>query len=234
MKHKIAALLAVVFFIPGVLAAQAARPVDSGRLAAVLSAKSAQEMDAFLSKADEYGTPLIIKLARQGDVKTLQTLPSYAQTGNFLSATDKYGNNLFHVAKNADTVQAVALLVRRYYGPQTTRKIKQLANARNKLNETPLHAQINAAHTDTFRLIYNYTSLKEKNDMARNQLARLHGADERIYTQHKAIYCRDILSAASANGVTILQSAKAQIPYNPQMGQVAATIERTLPCLAEN
>ena len=234
MKHKLTVLMVSIFFAPGVLTAQQNHSVDSTRLVATLAAKSAQEMDAYLSAPDKHGEPLVIKLARQGDVNALQNLAAQPATGNFLSATDKYGNNLFHVAKNANTVQVLSSLIRRYYGPKTTRKIEQLANARNKLDETPLHAQINAAHADTFRLIYNYTSLKKKNDMARNQLTRLRGADERIYAQHKAIYCQDIISAGSANGITLLQAAQAQIPYNPQMAQVAGNIGRVLPCLTQN
>ena len=234
MKHQIAVLIMSILFIPSLLAAQSPRSIDSARLEAMLKEKTSQGMESYLSAPDAHGDPLVIKLARQGDVKTLQTLASYSQTGNFLSATDKYGNNLFHVAKNVDTVQVVSSLFRHYYGAKAPLKIKQMANTRNKLDETPLHAQINAAHSDTFRLIYGYTSLKKKNDDARNQLTRLHGADERIYAQHKDIYCRNVISAASANGMTILQSAQAQIPYNPQMAQVAGAIERILPCLTQN
>lgn len=234
MKHIFAAFIFSFTFIPGVLCAQPAHPVDSTRLAAVLSAQTTQGAQEYLSGTDAYGTPLIIKLARQGDVKTLQSLAQYPTDGKFLLATDAYGNNLFHAAKNADTVQAVASLIRHYYGAKAPRKIAQMVDARNKLGETPLHAQINAAHADTFRPIYRYTSLKKKNDTARNQLARLQGADERIYAQHKAIYCQGIIAAGSANGVTLLQAAQAQVPYHPQMARVAGTIGRVLPCLAQN
>ena len=234
MKHKIVVLLMSILFVPGVLLAQGSLSADSSRLAAVLDAKTSQDMATYLSTPDAYGTPLIIKLARQGDVKTLQDLAAHSTNGNFLFVTDKYGNNLFHVAKNADTVLAVSSLIRRSYGVKATSKIEQLANSRNKLDETPLHAQVNAAHPDTFRLIYNYTSLKKKNDMAQGQLNRLYGADERIIAQHKYIYCQDIITASSAHGITLLQAAQAQTAYNPQMAQVAQTISRTLPCLSQN
>ena len=234
MKKTVAAFILSFIFVPGVLLAEPAHRVDNVRLAAALAAQTSQGVDAYLSAPDEYGTPLIIKLARQGDVKTLQNLAQYPATGKFLLATDKYGNNLFHVAKNADTVQVVSSLIRRYFGAKATRKIAQLADTRNKLGETPLHAQINAAHADTFRPIYTYTSLKKKNDNARRQLARLQGADERLYAQHKAIYCQDVVDAGSVHGVTLLQAAQAQIPYNPQMAQVAGAIGRVLPCLAQN
>ena len=231
MQKLIVAFILSFVFVPGVLCAH---PVDHTRLTVALAAQTTQGVDHYLTAPDEYGTPLIIKLARQGDVKTLLSLAQYPSNGKFLLATDTYGNNLFHVAKNADTVQAVASLIRRYYGANAARKIAALVDTRNKLGETPLHAQINAAHGDTFRPIYTYTSLKKKNDAARNQLARLHGTDERIYAQHKAIYCQDIVSAGSANGITLWQAAQAQVPYNPQMANVAGTIGRALPCLAQN
>ena len=234
MKKIIAGLILSFFFVPGVLLAEPAHGVDSIRLAAALATQTTHGMDAYLSAPDEYGTPLIIKLARQGDVKTLQSLTQYPAEGKFLLVTDRYGNNLFHVAKNADTVQVIASLIRRYYGAKAPRKIEQLADARNQMGETPLHAQINAAHSDTFRPIYAYTSLKKKNNVARTQLSRLHGMDERILAQHKAIYCQGIVSAGSANGITLLQAAQAQTAYNPQMAQVANTIRRILPCLVQN
>lgn len=231
MKKTVAAFIFSLFFVSGALCAH---PVDNIRLATILSAKTAQGAEQYLTTPDAYGTPLIIKLARQGDIKTLQSLTQYSKDGKFLLATDTYGNNLFHVAKNANTVQAVSSLIRRYFGAKAPRQIAEMVDAQNKLGETPLHAQINAAHGDTFRPIYTYTSLKKKNDIVRNQLTRLYGTDERIFAQHKAIYCQGIVSAASANGVTLLQAAQAQISYNPQMAQVAGVISQVLPCLAQN
>ena len=231
MKKNIAAIILSVLCIPAVLTAH---PVDNTRLSATLTAQTTQGIDTYLSTLDAYGTPLIIKLARQGDIKTLQSLAEYPSTGKFLLATDKYGNNLFHVAKNANTVQVIASLIRRYHNAKAPQIIANLVDARNKLDETPLHAQINAAHTDTFRPIYTYTSLKKKNDAARNQLTRLRGTDEHIFAQHQTIYCQDIVEAGSANGITLLQAARNQIPYNPQMAQIAGTINHVLPCLAQN
>lgn len=232
MKNILTAILLGIFF-PVTLCAQHPA-VSETRLSAALNAKTALGADAYLSAPDAYGTPLVLKLARQGDVKTLVNLAKSPAGGQFLLVTDKYGNNLFHVAKNADTVQAVASLFRRFYGAKATQKITQLANARNKLGEAPLNAQINAAHTDTFRPIYAYTTLKQKNDTARNQLSRLRGADAGIFNQNKAIYCAEVISASSAGGKTLLQSAQAQIPYHPEMAPLAQTISRVLPCLAEN
>ncbi|MBR2081962.1 MAG: hypothetical protein IJ876_03000 [Elusimicrobiaceae bacterium] len=232
MKQRIVSIiLLTLILIPGVTRAQNAPEADTSRLSVALALQTAQGVENYLSAPDAYGTPLIIKLARQGDVKTLLSLAEYSKDGQFLLSTDKYGNNLFHAAKNADTVQAAASLIRRFYGAKAPRKISELVDARNTLDETPLHAQINAAHTDTFRPIYAYTSLKKKNDSAHNQLARLRGSDERIYAQHKAIYCQHIIEAGSAHGITLWQAAQTQTQYNPSMSQIAYSIGRVLPCL---
>ena len=182
---------------------------------------------------DKYGTPHMIKWARQGDIQSLRQAAAYAKDGNFLNIRDSYGNNLFHVAKNADTVQAIASLIRQFYGEKTSKQIATLVNQRNRADETPLHAQINAAHADTFRPLYRYSLLKQRNEEARKQLARLQG-NPTLMAQHKAIYCADIYKLASAQGRTLLQAAKDQIPYNPEMILLSQSIERRIPCLAQH
>ena len=233
MKHSILSFTCFIFLFSSALYAQHT-PVLASRLEATVESQKRVSTDAYWSAPDIYGTPRVLKLARQGDVNTLRSLTKYPLSGQFLLTTDSYNNNLFHVAKDADTVQAIALLLRHFYGAKATQKITQLANANNALGERPLNAQINAAHTDTFRLIYRYTTLKQKNDIARRRLTRLHGSDPRIFAQHKAIYCQDIIQASSANGVTLLQAAQAQVAYHPQMAPLASKISRLLPCLAEN
>lgn len=227
-------ILLIALFVPVILQAQHNHTIDTARLTRLLEARATEGVDSLLSAPDSYGTPLVIKLARQGEVQTLLSLTQYPSEGKFLFATDKYGNNLFHVAKNADTVQAIASLVRRFYGNNASKQIARLADTPNLLGERPLNAQINAAHADTFRPIYTYTSLKKKNDVARAQLSRLHGADERIFKQNKTIYCQDITAASSAGGQTLLQAAQAQITYHPQMEEVAQMIERIFPCLSDH
>ena len=235
MKHPFfTVFLVAMFLLPLALHAQPSHSLRQDRLTATVAAQTAAAADTYWSTPDAYGTPRIIKLARQGDVKTLLNLANYPLSGQFLLATDVYGNNLFHVAKNADTIHAVSSLLRHFYGAKALQKITQLANAANQLGERPLNAQINAAHADTFRPLYAYTTLKQKNDTARSQLARLRGSDERLFVQHQNIYCQDIINASSANGVTLLQAAQAQVPYHPQMAAVAAKISQVIPCLVQD
>ena len=229
MKHIIFITLFAFCVAPLTLQAH---PLQQDRLNAAV-AHAAAANDDYWTTPDAYGTPLIIKLARQGNVSTLQSLAKYPLSGKFLLVTDPYGNNILHVAKNADTVQALASLLRHFYGPQAAQKITRLANATNKLGERPLNAQINAAHADTFRLVYAYTTLKQKNDSARNRLSRLRGTNEAIFAQNKAIYCADIQAESSANGITLLQAAQAQAAYHPHMGAFAHKLAGLIPCLAD-
>ena len=184
--------------------------------------------------ASAYGTPLLIKLAREGDVKGLLKQAQSETNGEFLKVQDKYNNNLFHVAKNADTVQAVAALIRKFYGVKAPTQIETMVNQRNSFQETPLLAQINGGHADTFRPIYTHSLLKKKNDIARNQLARLRGSGPAIEARNKAIYCKEIRQLSSANGFTLLQAAQAQVPYHPEIAPLAHALPQMIPCLAQD
>ncbi len=230
MKHAIFTLLfGFVLFPAGAFAQQ----TNASRLSAALTAQTARVLGADLSKPDAYGTPYVLRLVRQGDTKTLRQAVQNVSDGSFLLVKDAYGNNIFHVAKDATTVQAVAALVRQFYGPQTAHIIRTLTDEKNRLGETPLMAQINAGHGDTFLPLYAHTTLKVKNDMVQNRLARLHGSDPRIVQQNRAIYCTDIIRLSSANARTLLQAAQDQVPYHPHMSKVVQNIQQMIPCLVQ-
>ena len=150
-----------------------------------------------------------------------------------LQEKDLYQNNVFHVAKNADTVQVLASLIRHFYKNKAQEVITSMIDARNTLGETPLMAQINAAHADTFRPLYLHASLKKKNDYVKKQLNRLHGSPASILQQNKNIYCQDILKDSSSAGRNLLQAAQEQAQYKQEMGRVARMIYREMPCLVD-
>ncbi len=187
-----------------------------------------------LSTPNAFGTPLVMELAHKGDLETLRTLSEVTPDKSFLDAHDKYNNNLFHVAKNAHTVQFISALIRQADGAKATQHLSKMVNQRNSLDETPLLAQINAGHTDTFHLLYRNSTLKQKNDEFKNHLARIQGSDPRMVQRHKEIYCKEIRQLSSANGLTLLQAARAQIPYNSQMAPLAQQIAQAIPCLAQD
>ena len=202
------------------------------RLQSTLDEKTAQTYElAHLTTPDEYGTPFIIKLARQGDAKALAQLKQLPAIGTVLSTKDKYGNNLFHVAKDAKTVHAIASLIRNAEGAKAFQTISSMIDEHNDSGETALFAQINAAHDETFRSLYAYSSLRKENREVRERLNRLRGIEGNA--RDEAALCARIRKMASANGRTLLQAAQDQVPYNPQMAPLAQTIKDTLPCLAQ-
>lgn len=98
---------------------------------------------------------LVFEAAQNGDGLTLSRITDKA----LLTATDKFGNNVFHLAKNAATVQTLAAVIRRIDSEQYKETIEFLRNQRNQSGETPLMAHINYGKTDTFRLLYEGSEL---------------------------------------------------------------------------
>lgn len=217
------AVLGTVTFVSGSTYAQnsLSKTVEQ----AILASSS-----SYLTAPDSYGTPYVLKLARQGKVAELAHA-AQAPSGNFLNAHDSYGNNLFHVAKDAATVQAIAALIRHFYGPKAIQQITHMLDERNQSGEDPLMAQINAGHADTFRPLYQSSSLRVENNAANQQVERLRGLPEAIKKRHTGFYCQEILKKGSSNSRTLVQAAQAQIPYNPDMALVARYIANEMPCL---
>lgn len=231
MKHPIIHFLACVLLLLPV--SSLARQQGNKHLSAALAIQTARALGTNLTQPDAYGTPYILKLARQGDITALRQATQHVSNGDFLLAKDRYGNNIFHVAKDATMVQKLASLVRQFYGDQTPQIVRTLVDAENRQGETPLMTQINAGHADTFRLLYPYTTLRVKNNAVKDQLARLHGVDETIQRQNRAMYCANIVRLSSANGRTLLQAAQGQIPYNPAMTHLVQELRNRIPCLNE-
>ena len=209
-----------------------AHPDLDVQLQLILTSQTAPGISKWLSAADKSGTPRVIALARQGDISSLTELGTRADSGKFLLVQDFYGNNIFHVAKNAETLQVLASLIRQHFGVESTETIRTLADQRNGLDETPLHAQISAGHTDTFRPLYAYTTLKYQNNRVQEQLARLRGMDEQIVSKNQAIYCQDIKTLASGHGQTLLQAAQGLAFQTPEMARLAERIQSRIPCLS--
>ncbi len=74
---------------------------------------------------------------------------------------DKFGNNCFHLAKDASTLQALARNIRRLVPAKDQKSsIARLLNGRNHVQETPLMEHINAGKAgSTFFLLYNGSDL---------------------------------------------------------------------------
>ncbi len=117
---------------------------------------------ADLNKENEFGDTPVFTAAQNGDVNSILKFGQRAASGSFLLRTGKNGNNVFHVARNAQTFQALARVLRKFYPSDYKIKIRQMMNQRNQQGETPVQAQINYGRADTFRIAFPYTELYEK------------------------------------------------------------------------
>ena len=224
-----------VALLPGVCLAEKSLFYDN------IHRKIHQRQAISLRATNSFKTPRIIELVKDGSDETIRALKQGAQhekNGEFLLLTDNNDNNVFHVAKNVQTVQVLAGLFRKFYGAKASQQLSTLINnKRNKFGETPLMAQINAAHADTFKPLYNFSLLKQKNDIARYQLAGQQGMLPKIQNQNKSFYCKEIRQLASSNGITLLQAAQIQAAYHtnrPELLNLVQEIAHKIPCLVNN
>ena len=117
---------------------------------------------ADLNKENEFGDTPVFTAAQNGNVKAILNFEKRAANGSFLLRVGKNGNNVFHVARNAQTFQALAHVLRKFYPNDYKVKIHQMMNQRNSFGETPVQAQINYGRADTFQIAFQYTDLYEK------------------------------------------------------------------------
>ncbi len=161
----------------------------------------------------------LLQAATSGNLYVLRTL----EDSSLLTATDKFGNNCLHLAKDAATlrvltnrIQAVA-----HTGENT---LKQLRDQRNHSGETPLMAHINMGKADTFELLYTGSSLEESIRQAEQTQT---GALRIIFSIKKAIALEN---SKDNSGRTVAQAAlvNAQAPY---MNQVVRFFQLKAPYL---
>ena len=196
---------------------------------------SYQQQQASLTQTDKYGTPRVIELASEGKIDLLMEGAKYQSSGEFLLLEDSNGNGVFHVARNANTVQALAGLFRKFYKEKASQQMSIMINKRNKPGETPLMAQINNVHADTFWPIYNSSLLKQESETVKYQLASQQNMGAAIAAPNKAYYCKRIRQLASDKaGRTLWQMAQAQAPGHPEMAHLAHVISQEIPCMTQD
>lgn len=171
-----------------------------------------------VSKTDQF-----LQAAKEGNTAFFTTL----QDGSVLKAKDKFGNNAFHLAKNAATVQAIAAAVRRLSGEGffPYEVLALLRNQRNNVGETPLMAHINYGKTDTFQLLYEGSELAQaiRDTEAINiggALASVAGIKESVVRS----------MACDNSGRTVAQAAQVN-RLVPGMGHVVQFFEKHAPYL---
>lgn len=102
-----------------------------------------------------------LEAVKKGDVQTISALESRAQDGAYLLAVDKFGNNAFHLAKDAPTLQVVARSIRNLYKKEFPAKIIDLKNQPNHSGATPAVQTVLDLKADKFFVLLENSSLQE-------------------------------------------------------------------------
>ena len=122
-------------------------------LEADVTARRLEMIERYAPKITSKDT--FLRAAKEGNIAAIAQL----QDESVLKATDKFGNNCFHLAKDAQTVQAIAGSVRRLKGEDFINTINHLRNQRNEMGELPVMRHINYGNAETFRLLYEGTRM---------------------------------------------------------------------------
>lgn len=165
----------------------------------------------------------LLTAVKTGDVKTLNLLGEQARNGEFFLAKDKFGNNVFHLAKDAQTIQVIAYWIRQK-DTHYASSISLLRNQRNQFDETPLMAHINYGKADTFLLLYTGSDLEKavRDANAVNKGGALDTA--------AAIKIGIARTKASSGGRTVAEAARANAQM-PGMDKVVAFFDQHAPYL---
>lgn len=181
---------------------------------------------ADLNKENEFGDTPVFTAAQNGDVNAILKYGKQAVNGSFLLRTGKNGNNVFHVARNAQTFQALARVLRNFYPNDYKLKIHQMMNQRNQLGETPVQTQINYGRADTFQIAFPYTEMYEKMMAVKTKLDKGGIVAEVAKTEAAVVF----EMSKDASGRTIAQAARDNIQA-PGMDKVVAFFTKNAPYL---
>ena len=189
-------------------------------MATSLSAKEISRRGAMLEKYLPIRTEQdLLQAVTNGNLYVLRTL----EDASLLTATDKFGNNCLHLAKDVATLKVLTARIQAIaHTGETT--LKQLRDQRNHAGETPLMAHINMGRADTFMLLYQGSSLDESIRQAQQTQK---GALRVIANIRKAIVLEN---SKDNSGRTVAQAAKANSSA-PQMRQVERFFQLQAPYL---
>ncbi|MCQ2410607.1 MAG: hypothetical protein MJ053_03720 [Elusimicrobiaceae bacterium] len=161
----------------------------------------------------------LLKAAEKGYIYAINSVTDVS----LLQATDKFGNNVFHLAKDAVTLQALAAVARRLDENYLTR-LNSLRNQRNYMGETPLLYHVNMGKQGTWKSLYSGTRLQE-NILAANAVSDRGGALVKTADVRKSLVRQE---ASDDSGRTVAQAALAN-----NMSDVVTFFQTNAPYLFE-
>lgn len=101
-----------------------------------------------------------LEAVKKGDVETIGQLETQANNPSYLMATDGFGNNAFHLAKDVYTVQAVARSLRNLYKDEFSAKILTLKNQPNNSGVIPAVQAVFDLHPANFSILLDGSNLE--------------------------------------------------------------------------
>ena len=171
-------------------------------------------------------TAALISASKSGDIEAIAKWASSTTQPSPLLGTDKFGNNVFHVAKDASTVQALAAAVRTLYKNDYAEKIAFLKNQRNQVGETPLMMHVGYGRTETFNLFYDGSDLEEA--IKKMQSVNKGG----LFSPVAAILQSEVVRLSQDNsGRSFCQAARAGMSYYPHLQEVVTFCKVNVPFL---
>lgn len=137
----------------------------------------------------------LLSAAKQADMRSLRI--RWAQLGKeeALAQTDRYGNNILHIAKNTEVFNFV-------WQRLTEEEREIVLSQRNNAGETPLIAQIIYGHEPIFLQYFPQTRLYKQLQETSNSLA-----NEGLNREVAKIKGEELIKTCSVGGITMWQRA---------------------------
>ena len=163
-----------------------------------------------------------LKAVSKGD-----TISIYQVTDKtFLLATDAYGNNCFHLAKDTATLNVLEMMISRLESKQGKETLGLLRNQRNKMGETPYMYHLNSRHPAMFQQLFEGSNLKRAIENAAKM--NIPGSALGLAASSNQTYIWK--EARDNSGRTLAQAARANQDVSG-MAEVVAYFEKYAPYL---
>lgn len=104
---------------------------------------------------------MFLNAVQKGNRDQISAIADKQENGTFLLTQDSFGNNVFHLAKDADTVQLLGSYFRKFFGKKASEAINQMKKQQNQTGAIPVLAQVDLGHEDAFWALFNDSELEK-------------------------------------------------------------------------
>lgn len=185
-------------------------------------------MAVFSLSAGAYADGQIaLRAAQDGNLSVVARLKQVA-AADVLLARDANNNNVFHLARNMETFQALENAFCTYWEKDCKQRVDALLEERNLSGETPLRRQLNLGHADVYLEYIGRTSLARH--IVRARKAKLSGG-LLAQSSGEAEANAALQKSRDASGLTDAQMARRLAFDNPAMSRVVFSYRKFAPYL---